>query len=408
MKNVMKMLALASLLAASTQLSGCASGMAAIEGLTTPPSISDTLDSFESAALAIKISNRILLEAPISEQEEWPVKLYKAPSAENSIKMAITGFAGSKGITIPTEFDPQTGFPRPTSPLYLLIKDRNLMLDKEINKTYLSTFKKDQQAISCAISKPAKDCIDKHAYKNPLSAYGVISNNSKAVADLEKELYLASNGYKECDAWVRKSKEGDVEPVACKDKSIKSDVFEKDLEIKQSKEEIELAKKNYGRLSKKVYMASVGGADFTAAAITKLVVTIAKFPLAVKNAPQEIKGWKGAINIAMLLPRIKNLFSAVGTYKDHLGNQITAYKMVYNNLQDKYDVKDDDKTKQAKLRIDRFEAAYKEIEPKLNQMAKGENIELTSAEQMKWEVLASMYPADINFDNELLLAGLQD
>lgn len=406
--KVLKIMLLLTLLAASTQLSGCASGMAAIEGLTTPPSISDTLDSFESASLAIKISNRILLESPISEQEEWPSKLYKAPSLENAGKMALTGFAASKGVTVPTEFDPQTGFPRPTSPLYLLISDRNKMLDKEINKTYLNTFKKDPKVVSCAISKPAKDCIDKHAYKSPLRAYGVISNNSNAVAEMEKELQMAANGYKECDAWVRKSKEGDVEPVACKDKSIKSDDIEKNLDIKQSKEEIEVAKKNYGRLSKRVYMATVGGADFTAAATTKLVTAILKFPLAVKNAPQEIKGWKGAINIAMLLPRIKNLAFSIGTYKDHLGNQIAAYKMIYNNLQDKYDVKDDEKTKQAKLRIERFETAYREIEPKLAQMAKGENVELTAADQMKWDVLASLFPADADYDNELMLAAIQE
>lgn len=404
----LKNLVLIALLAASTQLSGCATGMALIEGATTPPSISDTLDSFESAALAIKISNRILLESPISEQEEWPSKLYKAPSTENALKMAVTGFAASKGVTVPTEFDPQTGFPRPTSPLYLLIKDRNQMMDKEINKSYLNKFKKDPQTISCAINKPAKDCIDKHAYKNPLNAYGVISNNSKAVAEMEKELQLAATGYKECDAWVRKSKAGDVEPVACKDKSIKSDDFEKNLEIKQSKEEIEISKKNYGKLSKKVYMATLGGADFTAAAITKLVVTIIKFPLAVKNAPQEVKGWKGAINIAMLLPRLKNLAFSIGTYKDHLGNQMAAYKMMYNNLQDKYDVKDDDKTKQARLRIERFETAYREIEPKLSQLAKGEDIELTSDEQMKWDVLAAMYPSSIDFEKEPVYTALQE
>lgn len=403
-----KLLPLAVLAAAATQLSGCATGMSLIEGATTPASISSTLDSFESAALAIKMSNRILLESPISEQEEWPAKLYKAPSLENAFKMAISGFGASKGVTIPTEFDPQTGFPRPTSPMYLLIKDRNAMLDKEINKTYLAAFKKAPQSLSCAIVKPARDCVDKHAYRNPLSAYGVITNNSKAVAELENQLLMASNGYKECDAWVRKSKSGDVEPVACKDKSIKSDDFEKNLEVKQSKEEIEIAKKNYGKLSKKVYMASLGGADFTAAAISKLVVSIVKFPLAVQNAPQEIKGWKGAINIAMLLPRIKNLAFSIGTYKDHLGNQLAAYKTMYNNLQEKYDIKDDEKTKQVRLRIERFETAYREIEPKLAQLAKGEDIELTPSEEMKWELLASSYPSSTSFETELMFASMQE
>lgn len=394
------------LLLSLTQITGCASGMAAIESLTTPASIGDTIDSFESAALAIKISNRILLESPISEQEKWPKMLYQAPSAENALKMVITGFASSKGVTIPTEFDPETGFPRPTSPLYILIKDRNKMLDKQIKKSYLSKFKNDPNVISCAIDRPAKDCIDKHAYKNPLRAYGVISNNSKAVGEMEKELQLASTGYKECDAWVRKSKSGDVEPVACKDKSIKSEDFEKNLEIKQSKEEIEKAKQNYGRLSKKVYQATVGGADFTAAAITKIVFAIGKFPLALKNAPNEIKGWKGALNIAMLLPRLKNLYSSIGTYKDHLGNQMAAYKMMSNNLQDKYEIKDDEKTKEAKARIARFEVAYKAIEGKLAQLAKGEEIDFTPMEQEKWEMLASMYPNYTTMESEFLTASI--
>jgi hypothetical protein len=407
MRNLKTMLCVA-LVAASTQMSGCATGMAAIQGITTPASICDTLDSFETAALSIKISNRILLESPISEQEEWPAKIYQAPSVENGAKMLLSGFGASKGVTIPTEFDPETGFPRPTSPLYLLIKDRNHMLDKEINKSYVSNFKKDQKTNSCSITRPGKDCRDKHAYRNPLSAYGVISNNSKDVGELEKKLRLAATGYKECDTYVRKYKSGDVEPAACKDKGINSDEFDNNLDIKQTKEDIEKSKEVYGRLSKRVYLATLGGADFTAAAMTQLVTAIVKFPMAVKNAPQEIKGWKGAINISLLLPRLKNLAFSIGTYKDHLGNQIHAYKKMYNNLQEKFDIKDDAKTTQAKLRIERFEIAYQAIEGKITRMAKGENLELTPAEQAKWEVLASQYPAEVLKENELLLASIQE
>jgi len=378
--------------AALLQLNGCATLTAATESVLSKPSISDTVDSFESAALAIKTSNRILLNAPISEQEGWPEKLYHAPSAVNSAKMALSGLGSYYGVTVPTEFDKETGFPRPTSPLYIMIKDRNQMLDKELNKQYLNHFKKNPRDITCSIIDKQPDCVNEFAYRNPMMAYGTITGNNIELAKLEQRVDLMSRGYRECDAWIRKSKEGDVVPAACKDTGLKGDEVEKGMQINLTKEELEVAKKTYGRLSKRIYQASVGGADFTAAAVTKIGFAIIKFPAALQNAKQEFSGWKGAVNTVMLLPRLKNLLSAIGIYKDHLGTQFTAYKTMYSQLNEKYDTGDDEKTKTAKARIERFEAAYAGLAPKLDKIAKGENVEFSQQEVQQWERLAASYP----------------
>lgn len=385
--------------AALLQLNGCATVTAGLESALTPPSISDTVDSFESAALAIKTSNRILLQAPISEQEAWPEKLYQAPSSNNALKMGIAAFGASQGVTIPTEFDPETGFPRPTSALYILIKDRNQMLNKELKRTYINYFRKNPGAITCAIENKLPDCNNEFAYKNTLMAYGTVSGNSQELAALEQKIELMANGYKECDAWMRRSQEGDVKPVACKDTGLKSEDVEKAAQINVKKEDLAEARKNYGKLSKRVYQASVAGADFTAAAVTKLVGAIFKFPSAIQNAPNELRGWKGAVNAAMILPRLKNFFSAIGTYKDNLGVQFTAYSTMYKQIQGTYDVEDTPKTREAKQRIERVRIALAELEPKLEMLAAGREVGFSAAEQEKWERLAASFPAE-SFDPE--------
>jgi len=371
---------------------GCATVTAFTESALNKPSISDTVDSFESAALAIKISNRILLHAPISEEETWPEKLYHAPSITNSIKMAMAGLGSYYNVTIPTEFDSETGFPRPTSPLYIMIKDRNQMLDKELNNQYLIYFKQNPNDITCSIVNKQPDCVNEFAYRNPLMAYGTITGNSLELVRLEQKVDLMSQGYRECDAWVRKSKEGDVVPVACKDMGLREDEVERSMQINLTKEELETAKKNYGRLSKRIYQASVAGADFTAAAVTKISIAIIKFPRAVKNAEEEFSGWKGAINTAMILPRLKNLFSAIDIYKAQLGTQFTAYKTMYKQLNQKYDTTDDEKTREAKARVERFSVAYAKLAPKLEIVARGGNVAFSTQEAQQWESLAASYP----------------
>lgn len=373
-------------------VSGCATVTAFTESALNKPSISDTVDSFESAALAIKTSNRILLHAPISEQDTWPEKLYHAPDMANALKMALSGIGSYYNVTIPTEFDPETGFPRPTSPLYIMIKDRNQMLDRELNKHYVAFFSQNPNDITCSIIDKQPDCVNEFAYRNPLMAYGTITGNSLELVKLEQKVDLMSQGYRECDAWVRRSHEGDVVPAACKDTGLKGDEVERSMQINLTKEELEIARKNYGRLSKRIYQASVAGADFTAAAVTKIGIAIIKFPRAVKNAQEEFSGWKGAVNTAMILPRLKNLFSAIDIYKTHLGTQLIAYKTMYKQLNEKYDTTDDEKTREAKTRIERFSVAYAKLAPKLEILARGGNVEFSVQEALQWERLAASYP----------------
>ncbi len=375
-------------------LNGCATMTAGLESALTPPSISDTVDSFESAALAIKTSNRILLQAPISEQETWPEKLYHAPSTKNTLKMGISAFGASQGVTIPTEFDPQTGFPRPTSALYILIRDRNQMLNRELKKSYLAYFRRTPDTYTCPIQNKQPDCTNEFAYKNTLMAYGTVSGNNQEIAGLEQKIELMANGYRECDAWMRRSKQGEVKPVACKDPGLKSDEVEKAAQIQVKKEDLAEARKNYGRLSKRVYQASVGGADFTAAAVTKLASAIIKFPRALQNAHNELNGWKGAVNAAMILPRLKNIFSAIGIYKDNLAIQFTAYSTMYKQIQGTYGVEDTPQTTEAKKRIELVLIALAELTPKLDTIVSGEAVEFSPAERETWDRLAALFPPD--------------
>ena len=74
-----KYVILAALLALTTSsLSGCATGMSALEcgAESLNPTVMAALDSFESAAISIKLSNRVLLKSPLSEQDTWPNDLF--------------------------------------------------------------------------------------------------------------------------------------------------------------------------------------------------------------------------------------------------------------------------------------------------------------------------------------------
>lgn len=377
-------------------IAGCATGTAILESYFTPASISDTLDSFESASLAIKASNRIL-RTPMQENDVWPVKLWEAPKGENIAAMGISMLGASQGITIPTEFDPQTGFPRPTSALYILMKDRMAMMDKFCLRQHETYFKKHREVISY---NPYEGKIvegNPYVYKSTLWAYGTVMNNKEDIKKAESDIELYNKGFEKCDAWIRHSEKGQVQEAACK-ASVNSDEVKKNLEEKSklTKEDLERDRKQYDKLSGRVYKASLAGADFTAAAVAKLVGAIIKAPQALENANNEFKGWKGAVNTAMILPRIKNAISSLGTYKDNLGLQVTTYTTMASNLKDKYKLKDDEKTKAAWNRLRDMEAALKEIEPKLALIEKGGDIAFTAAEIRTWELRAAAY-SDYDF-----------
>lgn len=374
---------------ASLLVCGCATGTALVESYLTPPSISDTLDSFESASLAIKVSNKILMLSPMCERDEWPVKLWEAPSADNTIKMGISALGASQGVSVPTEIDPATGFPRPTSSLYLLIKDRMAILEKHVNKAHVNHFEKKSTKNETAYFPWGKEktCV----YKNVLWAYGTVSGNSKEIKELEAELQENYKGFKKTDAWIRHSSQGKVESAFKKESdSAKADLEEK---IKIREEKRDEAKKKYAALSRNVYKASLAGADFTAAALAKIVIAMIKASDAIKNAKNEFKGWKGKINEALLLTRVKNAIASLGTYKDNLELQVTVYKTMAANLKDASG--QDDNSKNAWNRIECVETAMKEIDPKLKLLARGGNVDFSSSEIRKWELLARAFP---NYD----------
>ena len=91
-KMFKSLILLAALALVSLQMSGCATltsgGECAAESMH--PTVMAAIDSFESAAMAIKLSNRVLLETPLSEQDQWPAKMYGAPSGAAMFKMGLS------------------------------------------------------------------------------------------------------------------------------------------------------------------------------------------------------------------------------------------------------------------------------------------------------------------------------
>ena len=515
------------------QLNGCATGTSGLEcGLESMnPTIMASLDSFESAAISIKLSNRILLETPISEQDKWPSELFGSPSGAALFKMGLSLFGSSQGVTIATELDRETGFPRPTSALYIFLKDREKMLNKEIVKDDIRFFASQPinviaRQVPSSRRKPNVQLIDDNIYRNPLMAYGVVTSNSFDMVKLQQEIDLIAKGFKVCDAWVHKSKEGDIKPAACKDPALKqeslegrlkktnytpatgtpdiatptdvqpqpatvpqtltaadvpiteetverpapaaviekkedpvpkkvlsknvrnkaktvknkrkkntddeivaqapavesaaakpaADIYANDKKIVISErdrlsiektEELATMQKNYGKLADRVYNASIAGADFTMASLTKITCAIVNGIRAVPNAQKEIKSWKGAYNAALLIPRIKGIIKSFGYYKDNLGLQFVAYRTMYQQIKGTYpDLKDEDpnKTREALLRIDIASAALKQLEPKLELLAAGKDVTFEDSEIMQLNHLASMFPTQQGMEQELKVA----
>jgi hypothetical protein len=211
------------------QLSGCATATSGLEcGVESlNPTVMGAVDSFESAALAIKLSNQVLLEMPISEQDSWPDKLYGAPSGSGMLKMGLSLLGASQGVAVPFEIDPTTGLPRPTSALYLFLKEREQMLNKEASREDLLFFRtQSPRVIAREIPfhrrQPTTALIDEHVYRNPLMAFGVVTANREEMVRVQQDLDLLAQGFKQCDAWVHASREGDIKPAACRDPALTS------------------------------------------------------------------------------------------------------------------------------------------------------------------------------------------
>jgi len=409
-KYLMKNIRFICLLALSSlwllQLSGCATGMALLEtgAESVNPTIMATLDSFESGSLAIKTSNRIMMEVPISEQTQWQDKLSGKVSGEAGLKMGGALFGSSQGVTIATEVDPESGFPRPTSAFYHLIKERNKMLDQETSEDDVKYFKGKKATVIYRDLGPNKPPV----YRNLLMAYGTVMNNKDEVSKFQQKLELTSKGFKECDAWVKTSTKGSVEPTACKDPALKDETF-KLTEVKKGADEKADLEKKYGTLANKIYSASFAGADFSTACAVKLASAIVNGIRALPNAANEFKGLKGSYNVAMLLPRIKNLIASLGFYSDNLGVQLSAYKTMYQQIKGTYEIKEEDpkkaqQTKAALLRMEQADRLLAAIEPKLRLATAGRDVEFTNDEVGKLNLIAAQYPIQSIFEKKFMAA----
>lgn len=515
------------------QLIGCATTTSTLEcGVESMnPTVMGAIDSFESAALAIKLSNQVLLEMPINEQDSWPELLYGAPSGVGLFKMGLSLFAASQGVTIPLEIDPQTGLPRPTSALYIFLKEREQMLAKEVSREDLTFFRSQPprviaREIPPRRRKPNLELIDEHVYRNPLMAFGVVTANRDEMIRVQQDIDLLAKGFKQCDAWVHASREGDVKPAACQDPALKQDdlqarmkkavftedrpvpaplpepaaaepppvapsldlrdavgsgtkasnvrstksnrgqdrrrlpartvrgkqnkgnepamlaesssnkrsdaastpaaapeqtplpakgviyVSEKDRQIGEKTEELEVMRKNYGKLAGRVYKSAVAGADFSMSAIVKIGCAIVNGARALPNIQNEFKGARGVYNIAMVASRVKMIISAFGYYKDNLGLQYTAYTTMYQQIKGAYpDLKDDEpavdeKTARALHRIEQAQAEWHLLEPKLMQLAQGTPVNVTDEDMARLSTLAKLYPDHQTVQQDFLLALL--
>jgi hypothetical protein len=394
-------------------LSGCATGMAAVEcGVESMnPTVMGALDSFESAALSIKLSNRVLLQSPLSEQDTWPDDLQGAPSGGAALMMGLSLFGASQGVTVPLQIDPSTGFPRPTSSLYLFLKDREQLLDKHVSKEdsiYFKNRPQDDYYRELGFRKKP-GTIHEYVYRNPLMAYGVVTNNKHEMLQLEAEIALTARGYTQCDAFLRKASAEvgeEIKKAACKDPTLKDEAIQ--AALKEKTEDMATMEQTYGKLANKVYTASVNGADFSMAAMTKIACAVVNGIRAFPNIQNEFKGLKGAYNTAMLFPRIKMVLNSLGIYKDNLGLQYTVYKTMYQQIKGKYQIKGDEpakeeKTKEALRRIELAETLLKQLEPKLLLAFAGEPVDFSDQEINQLEKTAALFPVS---DNMVQLAGL--
>lgn len=494
----------------TAQLTGCATATSSLEcGVESMhPTVMSAVDSFESAALAIKLSNRVLLEMPISERDSWPNKLYGAPSGAGMFKMGISLLGASQGITVPFEIDPKTGLPRPTSALYIFLKEREQMLSREANHDDLSFFRTQSprviaREIPSHRRQPNVQLIDEHTYRNPLMAFGVVTANSVEMVRVQQDLDLLAQGFKQCDAWVHTSREGDIKPAACLDPALKQDtlqarmkkasftpdqpastpepsfnkpspptttdlretlgvsskasttrsaqvksdrvkggkksdmatpreaasrkqttsqteppaaaqgilyVTEQERQIIEKGEELEIMRKNYGKLAGRVYNASVAGADFTTAALVKVVCAIVNGTKALSNIQNEFKGARGVYNLAMAASRVRMIVNAFGYYQQNLGIQFTAYMTMYQQIKGAYpELKDKDptraeKTAQALHRIELAAIGLQQLQPKLDKLSQGYDVDFSDDDLTQLAALAELYPGQQELQQELLLA----
>jgi len=401
----------------ATQLNGCASITAIAEGAAESmnPTVMAAIDSFESAAMAIKLSNRVLRDIPITERDEWPANLQGSVSGAGAAKMGFALLGSSQGVTIATERDPETGFPRPTSALYIFLKERDKLLDGVSRRKNddISWFRNQPPRVIHREfpNRRLQDGTDvPSVYRNTLMAYGVVTANNEALLEMQQDVDNTAKGFRTCNAFIHQStaevRDEKIVKASCPDPALKDEDIQKKLatKISDKQEEKAEAEKKYGKLAGKVHKAAVSGADFTSAAVIKITSAIVNGVRALPNINKEFSGLKGAYNVAVMIPRAKNVFKSMGVYKDNLGFQWTVYKTMYQQIKGTYEIKDDEPTVEALRRIKAVEVAMAELEPKLKLALADAPVEFTDAEMIRINELAAMFPSDQALEQTLLAA----
>jgi hypothetical protein len=350
---------------------------ALIKQYFTPPSIRDTVDSVESAIIAINVSNKALLHTPLSEKCQWPSALSEVPSGDTLIKMGVSGAVMSQGKSISFERDPKTGLPRPTSPLYLMLKGKEKVL------------------------KEAK-APRRNFHKNALYAFGAVSLNNKEIKEIERDLAFNEKGYRKCEGLIRsdsKSFERGIKEGYCESKALK--VMQIDPNIKAHrdslKKEGELARKKFAPLARNVSRVSLAGMDYLAAALVEMTGTIVKMPSAINQANKEFRQLPPH-EVAMMVSRLESIKRIAPYFPQYMSDHISIYKTLYSVLRDEYpdSIESGEKraAQQVLERVKAVETAYEGVREKIAALGRGEEVHFTTDESRKWDRLATLFTSE--------------
>lgn len=356
-----------------TTVLGLTTATSLITQVITPASVRDTVDSLETALIAIRLSNTTLLHTPLSENCRWPIELSKAPSNQMLVKMGVSGALMSQGKSAAFEIDKRTGLPRPTSPLYLMLKDKEKVLKRA--------------------KRPNQKC-----YRNALRAFGVVSMDNDDIAALERALVANEKGQQKCQGLIganNKTFQKGIKEKYCESKALK--VVKLDDQSEASKIERDDAKKQFAPLARNVFRVTLANLDYMGAAMAQMTGSILKMSSAIKNAKTEFKQLRPR-EVAMMVSRLENIKQIAPFFPQYMSDQITIYKKIYSVLKEDYDdLLDEDEKKTAQLILDRIETleiAYAGVRDKIAALARNENVSFSDEEKDTWNRLSALYQTE--------------
>jgi predicted transcriptional regulator len=347
---------------------GLSTATSVIGQVITPASVRDTVDSLESALIAIRLSNTSLLHTPLSENCQWPAQMNNAPSSDTLLKMGVSGALASQGKSAAFEGDPRTGLPRPTSPLYLLLKEKETVLRR---------------------AKPPR----RNGHRNALRAFGVVSLNNKEVEELERELVAYERGAKKCQGLIgttAKTFQRGIKEKYCENKALK--IVKLDGQWESKKAERDDARKQFAPLAKNVLRVTLANLDYLGVALTQMTGVIWKMSSAIKNAKKEFQKLSPR-EVAMMVSRLENIKKIAPYFPRYMSDQIKIYKDIYSVLKEDYDdLLDEDEKKVAQRILDRVETAelaYAGIREEIAALAVSEDEVFSNTELFTGDSLAA-------------------